>query len=105
MSQTQAIDEMTGLFRTSVQAVFYNEAGPVSHKLDISRKEQTFRFSMQEKPKMVSFDPGCLCLKSLDFTRPKEMLLHQLENDPDVLGRVDAAQAWPSWALPTACRP
>ena len=93
VSQNQAVDDLTGLFRTSVQAVFYTESGSVSHKLDISRKEQTFRFSMQEKPKMVSFDPGYLCLKSLDFTRPKEMLLHQLENDPDVLGRIDAAQA------------
>jgi aminopeptidase N len=42
---------------------------------------------------MVRLDPGGWTLKALDFPRPKELLLHQLQNDPDVMGRIEAAKA------------
>ena len=41
---------------------------------------------------MVRFDPGHNFLKTVDFKRGKDMLLYQLKNDDDVVGRIDAAK-------------
>ena len=38
------------------------------------------------------FDPGAFIPKAIKFPRPKEMLIYQLEKDPDCMGRIEAAQ-------------
>ena len=93
VSQTQNTDELTPIFRMPVQVAFVTSDGRQTLKLNVSQKEQTFYFPLNEKPKMVQFDPGYRCLKTLDFTRPKEMLLYQLKHDEDVIGRLQATQA------------
>ena len=92
VSQTQTTDELTPVFRMPVQVAFVTSEGKQNHRINLSEKAQTFYFPMNEKPKMVQFDPGYWCLKMLDFTRPKEMLLYQLKEDEDVIGRIQAAQ-------------
>ena len=92
VSQTQAVDELTSLFRMPVQVAFETADGPHSVRINLSQKEQSFYVPLKEKPKMVAFDPGYWCLKSLDFVRPKEMLLYQLKHDQDVIGRIQAGQ-------------
>ena len=92
VSQTQASDEITPIFRVPAEVAFVTSEGRRTLRLNLSQKEQTFYFSLDEKPKMVQFDPGYWCLKTVEFTRPKEMLLYQLEHDEDVIGRIQAAQ-------------
>ena len=58
----------------------------------VSEKAHNFYFALPAKPQMVRFDPGHNFLKSVEFKRGKEMLLHQLKHDDDVVGRVDAAR-------------
>jgi len=41
---------------------------------------------------MVRFDPGGNLLKTVDFKRAKDMLVYQLKNDDDAIGRIDAAK-------------
>ena len=91
VSQTQAADEVTPMFRMPVQVVFVTSRGEHSVRINLSQKDQTFYFSLDEKPLMVQFDPGYWCLKTLEFPRPKEMLLYQLKHDRDVIGRIQAA--------------
>ncbi len=92
VSQTQDADELTPIFRMPVQVAFATSEGRQTLRIDVSQKEQSFYFLLKEKPGMVQFDPGYWCLKTLDFTRPKEMLLYQLKHDEDVIGRIQAAQ-------------
>jgi len=48
---------------------------------------------LAREPIMVRFDPDGWLLKTLKFERPAKMLRYQLAHDPDVLGRVEAAEA------------
>ena len=93
VSQTQEVDSLTSLFRMPVDVAFTTSQGERVTRVQIEQKEHTFSFPLPEKPLMVRFDPGNWVLKTVDFSPPKEMLLHQLKNDGDVTGRIAAAQA------------
>ena len=55
--------------------------------------EQTFYMPLEREPLMVRFDPDGWLLKTLKFERPAKMMHYQLEHDPDILGRIEAAEA------------
>ncbi len=55
--------------------------------------EQSFYFPLPRRPFSVRFDQGGWLIKTLDFERPADMLRYQLAHDPDVLGRIEAAEA------------
>ncbi len=90
ITQTQSTDDLTPIFCMPIQLAFVTPNGTKDVKIKLSQKEETFYFPLDEKPSMVQFDPGYWCLKTLDFTRPKEMLLHQVKQDEDVIGRLQA---------------
>ena len=92
VSQTQEVSDVTPLFRMPVEVGFVTAGGVHTRRVVVSEAQQTFHFPLGEKPVMVRFDPGYWCLKTLEFDRPKEMMLHQLKHDEDVIGRVQAAQ-------------
>ena len=92
VSQTQTTDELTPIFRMPVEVAFVTSDDRHTLRINLSQKEQSFYFPLKEKPRMVEFDPGYWCLKTLEFTRPKEMLLYQLKHDEDVIGRIQATQ-------------
>ena len=92
VSQTQATDDLTPLFRMPLQVGFALSSGVRTVRIDLCQKEQSFYFPLGERPRMVQFDPGYWCLKTVEFTRPKEMLLYQVKHDEDVIGRIDAAR-------------
>jgi len=54
--------------------------------------EQTFYVPLEREPVMVRFDPDGWLLKTLKFERSSKMLRYQLAHDPDVLGRIEAAE-------------
>ncbi len=100
VAQTQTADDLTSIFRMPVQVAFVTSDDRQTFPVNLSQKEQTFYFPLKDKPKMVQFDPGYWCLKTLDFTRPKEMLLYQLKHDEDVIGRIQAAQGLAALGAP-----
>ncbi len=100
VAQTQSTDDQTALFRMPVDVAFVTPKGRRTVRINVAQKEQTFYFPMEEKPQLVQFDPGYWCVKTLDFTKPKEMLLFQLKNDEDVIGRIQAAQGLAKLAAP-----
>jgi aminopeptidase N len=59
----------------------------------IHEREQTFYFPLSEKPKFVSFDVGNHILKTVVLEYPIAELKAQLQHDPDVLSRINAAIA------------
>ena len=83
-SDEVAKDEHTVETRTQAMRVIVGEDGQV---------EQSFYIPLEREPVMVRFDPEGWLLKTLKFERSTKMMRYQLAHDPDVLGRVEAAEA------------
>jgi aminopeptidase N len=106
VEQTQKTDAQTPIFVTPVEIGFFvpkregtrpdnpNSAAELTtFRVTIEEQRQSFYFPLPRRPFSVRFDQGSWLLKTLDFDRPAEMLRYQLGHDPDVLGRVEAAEA------------
>jgi aminopeptidase N len=93
VKQTQSSEHGTAeVFRTPVVIDFAAGRAQPSFRVQLSEREQSFYFALPEKPKLVRFDPGGSLLKTVEFKRAQEMLVHALQHDDDVLGRIDAAK-------------
>ena len=93
VKQTQSTEHDTAeVFRTPVEVDFALGRSSQSFRIQLTEREQSFYFPLPERPKMVRFDPGGWLLKTVEFKRSQEMLLHQLKHDDDILGRIDAAK-------------
>jgi len=104
VQQTQEVTALTPLFVTPVEIAFMvpDAEGPRkkgqtatlrSFRVMIEEAQQTFYFPLERRPLSVRFDQGGWLIKTLDFKRPSELLRYQLAHDPDVLGRIEAAEA------------
>jgi len=62
-------------------------------KVRVYEAEQSFYFSLSEKPSFVSFDAGNHTLKTVSLKYPLAELKAQLQFDPDPISRLYAAQA------------
>ncbi len=94
VQQKQTVNDLTVLFDLNIPVSFGFEDG--THKvfpLGINQTEQTFCFPLEAKPLFFSFDPRNHILKTVELEVSVEDLKAQLQNDPDVLGRIFAAQA------------
>jgi aminopeptidase N len=56
------------------------------------KEEQTFKFTVDSEPLLVSFDYGGTLIKELTFVKTTGQLQYQLAHDQDVLGRIWALQ-------------
>lgn len=109
IKQTQKVDDLTPCFVTPVDLTFTlqeSENGANSTQNTPTRTipmrvtvgedgqvEQTFYIPLEREPVMIRVDPDGWLLKSLKFELPTKMLRYQLANDPDVLGRIEAAES------------
>ena len=106
VSQTQQTSETTPLFATPVDIAFMVPASDAvtpndadaqttleTFRVTVDEANQTFYFPLMRRPLSVRFDQGGRLIKTLDFERPSELLRFQLRHDPDVLGRIEAAEA------------
>jgi len=109
IKQTQQVDDLTPCFVTPVDLAFTvptsDDAAKDEHTTEtrtISMRvmlgedgqvEQSFYIPLEREPVMVRFDPDGWLLKTLKFERSTKMMRYQLAHDPDVLGRIEAAEA------------
>jgi aminopeptidase N len=89
--QTQQVDALTPIFDLPVDVLLETASEVRRVRVRIDAAEQSFHFPLSEPPKRVRFDPEDALLKTIDFPRPHAMLAYQLEHDPDVSGRIEAA--------------
>ena len=93
VKQTQKVDDLTPLFRTSAEIeIASGTSTSVTKRVQISKAEETFHFEFPERPTRVCFDPQDWILKKLTFPKSKEELLDQLVSDKHVIARVQAVQ-------------
>jgi aminopeptidase N len=91
VEQTHAVTERRPIFRTPVDIGITTGAGTVVERRTIQNAREQFTFEVKERPVFVDFDAGSWILKKLEFAKSTEELVHQLEKDTDVAGRL--------WAL------
>jgi len=104
--QTQKVTEQTPVFVTPVEIGFMvpesanarpddpkAKATLQTFRVQVEQAEATFYVPLARRPFSVRFDQGGHLIKTLEFERPAEMLRYQLRHDPDVLGRIEAAEA------------
>jgi aminopeptidase N len=84
----------TPLFDMPVTLLFaLPEGEPSTFPLRVHEQLHTFHIALPAKPQWMSFDPGNWILKKLQLKVPKDMLVAQVQHDPDVMGRIYAAEA------------
>jgi aminopeptidase N len=88
--QTQDTSLGIPIYKIPVRIGITTSEQKISRKLWIKDKEETFEFSVNEKPLLVRFDEGNYLLKEWTFTKEIDELLYQLKND-DVIGKMWAA--------------
>src|SRR5215471_4271395 len=109
IKQTQHVDDLTPCFVTPVDLAFTiptsdagarddntTETPTIAMQVTVGEDgqvEQSFYLPLEREPVMVRFDPDGWLLKTLKFERPTKMMRYQLEHDPDILGRIEAAEA------------
>lgn len=94
VKQVQKIEGDTGLFSMPIEMSFDFADG--TRKLvtvTVEDAEHSFSFPLDKRPVMFRFDPTNWVLKKAELNVPKGMLIHQVQHDPSVMGRVFAAQA------------
>ncbi|GCE25954.1 aminopeptidase [Dictyobacter alpinus] len=108
VKQTQKVDELTACFYTPLDIAFtlpasekeaakaqVKQTSTVTMQVQLGedgQAEQSFYLPLEREPVLVRIDPDGWLLKTLKFERSNSMLRYQLAHDPDVLGRVEAAQ-------------
>ncbi len=92
VEQRQERQELTPLFHLPVEVEFLTKQGPQRFQLWLEREQQEFVLPLPEPPARVRFDPDQVLLKTLRFSRSHEELIDLLRNDPNILGRIWAAQ-------------
>ncbi|HYM15044.1 MAG TPA: M1 family aminopeptidase [Dehalococcoidia bacterium] len=103
LNVTQTQDEKdAAVFRLPVAVDFTVDGKAHAFTVEVRERVHNFFFSLPGKPQMVRFDPGQSFLKTVEFKRPKDMLLYQLEHDDDVTGRIGAARELAKLGTPEA---
>lgn len=92
VAQKQKPDELVSLFRLPLKFKIVTSDGEVIHDLELRDAEQTYWFSCADKPEFVSLNPENTILGNWDFNPGRELLIYQLFNDKDAMGRVFAAR-------------
>ena len=89
--QVQPRDSLTGLFDAKVDIEVSTDAGAVRGLLPVHGETSEIVLALPGPPHSIRWDKGGWLLDVVDFPRPTVMLAHQLRNDDDVIGRVEAA--------------
>jgi len=77
-------------FKLPAEIGIYNKSGKTVKKIWISKRQETFEFPLEEKPKMVKFDDNNILLNEVNFPITTEELLFKLTHD-DIIGKANAA--------------
>lgn len=90
VAQVQQLTNGVALFRVPLTVRFKGGFGTVERKLDVQRKDESFFVPLPSEPKVVRIDPEGQLLAKISFEPPRDMLLAQLKDEDDLLGRLHA---------------
>ena len=91
--QTQTGDDSIMIFHFPTTVRFYYDQGYEDRAIEVNRPQQDFYFALEQQPRIVRFDPEFSLLAEIDFNKPRAMLLDQLKQEDDMIGRVLAIES------------
>jgi aminopeptidase N len=92
VQQAQPLTNNTALFNFPLRLRFKGPFGTRDKDVIVKEKLEDFFTSLPEAPKMVRIDPDYTLLAKISFEPSRAMILAQLEDESDVLGRILALQ-------------
>ncbi len=92
ISQVQMTNEKRPFFRFRLPVRFVVAGKKHNRFLEISKEREDFYFSLKDAPEIVRLDPDVTVLAKINFEPGEKMLLAQLADRSDVIGRLLAAQ-------------
>ncbi|HYW81299.1 MAG TPA: M1 family aminopeptidase, partial [Thermoguttaceae bacterium] len=92
VEQTQEVDDLTPLFRMPIEIDFVTDGKRTTRRITVSKREETFHFSLPKRPDRVCFDPRDWVLKKLTLQKSREEWLDQAVAEPNMICRVRAVQ-------------
>ncbi|MBI1805387.1 MAG: HEAT repeat domain-containing protein [Ignavibacteriae bacterium] len=100
--QAQRTDSLTGVFRTPVDIEVWVHGEPVIYHVEITKQNETFSFPAYQEPQLVLFDQGNWILKKVNFQKPIEQWIFQLEHAQEGVDRLKAIDelTWVADSLP-----
>ncbi|MGE0227927.1 MAG: M1 family aminopeptidase [Dehalococcoidia bacterium] len=103
LEQTQQPDgQLTSVYRVPMEIGFMTARGMRTFPIEVTEARQTFIFPLTSEPRFVAIDPGNRVLKTLAFEPGEAMLKAQLTDDPQAMGRIEAAKGLAKLASPAA---
>ncbi|MBI4895269.1 MAG: HEAT repeat domain-containing protein [Candidatus Aenigmarchaeota archaeon] len=89
ISQEQRPNDETSFFSFPLEIEVVTKSGKKLYTENIEVKQHLFKYKLSSAPLMIRVDPEWKILKKMDFPRSVDMLIYQLKNDKNPLGRVD----------------
>lgn len=86
--QTHTVSDKVRLFRFPLPVRFTTPEGVVERTLNIQAKTEDFYVALPTRPTRVRIDPNYTVLAKIQTDMPNELLLAQLEDPDDALGRL-----------------
>jgi aminopeptidase N len=88
--EVQARDSLTGFFDVDVDVEARTDSGNVRFVVPVRNGTGEAGANLKASPRSIRWDKGNWILDLTDFPRSTAMLMYQLVNDDDVLGRIEA---------------
>ena len=88
--EVQPRDTMTGFFDVDVDVEARTDSGNVRFVVPVRNGTGEAGANLKAQPRSIRWDKGNWILDLTDFPRSTAMLMYQLVNDDDVLGRIEA---------------
>jgi aminopeptidase N len=88
--EVQPRDSMTGFFDVDVDVEARTDSGNVRFVVPVRNGTGEAGANLKAPPRSIRWDKGNWILDLTDFPRSTAMLMYQLVNDDDVLGRIEA---------------
>ncbi len=102
LSQQQRVDELTSVYRVPLEIVAMTARGLQRFTVQVTEASHSFVLPLDGEPRWVAIDPAYRVLRTLDFAPGEGQLKARLAEDPEVVGRIEAAKGLAKVASPAA---
>ncbi|MFA7249525.1 MAG: M1 family aminopeptidase [Dehalococcoidia bacterium] len=102
LNQTQKAEGLTSIYRVPMEIGFMVNGTFERHTVRVVDAAHAFLFKLAAEPAFVSIDPAGRVLKTLDYTPGERPLKARLADDPEAIGRIEAAKGLAAPASPGA---
>ena len=100
--QQKADDALTSVYRVPLEIVAMTARGLQRFTVQVTEASHSFVLPLDAEPRWVAIDPAYRVLRTLDFAPGEAQLKARLTEDPEAVGRIEAARGLAKVASPSA---